>query len=231
MNICPYCGKEYIDTIASVKKPTECPCCMTNFKTGMPPKSKLNGIEILFLIIGIGLIGLSIGLLVTLSSLGVVDGSPLIITLIGVLIIYVSLKRNISANNLYDLAKKNPKEYKRQVTELRKKDEARTQKQNAEREEKLAHLPACPICGSKEHVERITNTDRTVEVAVWGLGASSVGKQFECRKCHHAFNADNYMASNQDDPTEELRKYKRLLDDGIISQDEFDSKKKQILDL
>lgn len=34
-----------------------------------------------------------------------------------------------------------------------------------------------------------------------------------------------------DDPTEQLRKYKSLLDDGIITQEEFDSKKKQILGL
>ncbi|KHD86340.1 hypothetical protein NG54_03180 [Heyndrickxia ginsengihumi] len=33
------------------------------------------------------------------------------------------------------------------------------------------------------------------------------------------------------DPTEELRKYKSLLDDGIITQEEFDAKKKQLLDL
>ncbi|HAH93581.1 MAG TPA: SHOCT domain-containing protein, partial [Dielma fastidiosa] len=34
-----------------------------------------------------------------------------------------------------------------------------------------------------------------------------------------------------DDLTEQLRKYKSLLDDGIITQEEFDSKKKQILGL
>ncbi len=33
------------------------------------------------------------------------------------------------------------------------------------------------------------------------------------------------------DPTEEIRKYKKLLDDGIISEEEFSIKKKQLLDL
>ena len=33
------------------------------------------------------------------------------------------------------------------------------------------------------------------------------------------------------DATEELRKYKSLLDDGIITLEEFDAKKKQLLDL
>lgn len=38
---------------------------------------------------------------------------------------------------------------------------------------------------------------------------------------------------NQQDfsPAEELRKYKALLDDGILTQDEFDAKKKQLLDM
>ena len=34
---------------------------------------------------------------------------------------------------------------------------------------------------------------------------------------------------NNVSPADELRKYKELLDDGIITQDEFDAKKKQIL--
>lgn len=35
----------------------------------------------------------------------------------------------------------------------------------------------------------------------------------------------------QPSPVEEIRKYKALLDDGIISQEEFESKKKQLLGL
>lgn len=35
----------------------------------------------------------------------------------------------------------------------------------------------------------------------------------------------------QTDPTDQIRKYKSLLDDGIISQEEFDKKKKEILGL
>ena len=33
------------------------------------------------------------------------------------------------------------------------------------------------------------------------------------------------------DPVDELRKYKELLDDGIITESEFEAKKKQILGL
>ena len=38
-------------------------------------------------------------------------------------------------------------------------------------------------------------------------------------------------ATHVDSPIEELRKYKELLDNGIITQEEFDTKKKQLLEL
>lgn len=41
----------------------------------------------------------------------------------------------------------------------------------------------------------------------------------------------NSNNEQRNEPTEELRKYKKLLDDGIISQEEFEQKKKQILGL
>ena len=46
--------------------------------------------------------------------------------------------------------------------------------------------------------------------------------------------ADNQMNINNEkfeDKTEELRKYKKLLDDKIITEEEFEKKKKQILDI
>ena len=41
--------------------------------------------------------------------------------------------------------------------------------------------------------------------------------------------SEKKVAENVNDPTEEIRKYKSLLDDGIITQEEFDAKKKQLL--
>ena len=53
--------------------------------------------------------------------------------------------------------------------------------------------------------------------------------------CLHLMKlVDSTFESNnkqQLDSTEELRKYKKLLDDGIISQEEFEQKKKQLLGL
>lgn len=37
--------------------------------------------------------------------------------------------------------------------------------------------------------------------------------------------------SNETSPVEDLKKYKELLDSGVISQEEFDAKKKQLLNL
>ncbi len=44
-----------------------------------------------------------------------------------------------------------------------------------------------------------------------------------------AKKASGQSVINQLSPADELRKYKQLLDDGIITQAEFDSKKKQLL--
>lgn len=54
-------------------------------------------------------------------------------------------------------------------------------------------------------------------------------------KCNNLLGMVNSNSSNeskqQTDSTEELRKYKKLLDDGIITQQEFEQKKKLILGL
>lgn len=41
----------------------------------------------------------------------------------------------------------------------------------------------------------------------------------------------NHAVAQANDPAEELRKYKTLLDDGIITQEDYDAKKKQLLGL
>lgn len=226
MKTCPYCGKKYADAVRPEKQLKECPFCETNFETGLPPKPKFGIDRIVCIMVGVALIVPTF----IWSDVALSSGIWLF-ALMGIVICFLTIKSYVVRKNLHDYAQYNPKEYARQVTERREKDESRTQREIAERKERLARLPACPICGSKEYVERITNADRSVEVAVWGLGASSVGKQFECRKCRHAFNADSPTPAVAEDPVEELRRCKLLLDEGIITQDEFDEKKKQVLGL
>lgn len=44
-------------------------------------------------------------------------------------------------------------------------------------------------------------------------------------------NSNNTNLDNISEPIEEIKKYKELLDQGIITQDEFDKKKKELLNL
>lgn len=232
MKTCPYCGKEYVDSLRPEKQLKECPFCQTNFETGLPPKPKFDGGVVAVLLFGLFVFAIPFILcLLATGSLDYMDGTGAAFHIAGLAICLFTIYKYGNRVALYNTALNNPKEYVSQVTAARKEDEEKTQKEIAERKERLARLPACPICGSKEYVERISNTDRSVEVAVWGLGASSVGKQFECRKCLHAFNADSPTPAVVEDPVEELRRYKLLLDEGIITQDEFDEKKKQVLGL
>lgn len=43
--------------------------------------------------------------------------------------------------------------------------------------------------------------------------------------------AEKKVAEQQPSPVDEIKKYKALLDEGIISQEDFDAKKKQLLGL
>lgn len=62
-----------------------------------------------------------------------------------------------------------------------------------------------------------------------------VTEQEGTTKCNNLLNLVNTNPNNtikqQVDQTEELRKYKNLMDDGVITKEEFEQKKKQLLDL
>ena len=47
----------------------------------------------------------------------------------------------------------------------------------------------------------------------------------------NTINASAPTSINEANPIEKIREYKTLLDEGIISQEEFDSLKKQLLNL
>ncbi|MDO4282344.1 MAG: SHOCT domain-containing protein [Clostridia bacterium] len=47
----------------------------------------------------------------------------------------------------------------------------------------------------------------------------------------NSFNASNIVNNNSNDETDKILKYKNLLDQGIITQEEFDKKKKELLGL
>ena len=68
------------------------------------------------------------------------------------------------------------------VRQYQETDEYKREKQE---EERLSKLPCCPICGSKDHVRRISALNRSLSVIAWGLASSKIGKQYECTVCKH----------------------------------------------
>ena len=68
------------------------------------------------------------------------------------------------------------------VRQYQETDEYKRAKQE---EERLSKLPCCPICGSKDHVRRISALNRSLSVIAWGLASSKIGKQYECTVCKH----------------------------------------------
>lgn len=68
-----------------------------------------------------------------------------------------------------------------------------------------------------------------------GMGVMSAhfnGKAFDYTKCPYCHSADiAEMKEECNSAIEDIKKYKELLDTGIITQEEFDAKKKQLLDL
>lgn len=68
-----------------------------------------------------------------------------------------------------------------------------------------------------------------------GMGAMSAhfnGKAFDYTKCPYCHSADISEIKEQcNSAIEEIKRYKELLDEGIITQEEFDTKKRQLLDL
>lgn len=53
----------------------------------------------------------------------------------------------------------------------------------------------------------------------------------ELKSLIESMQNENISPINQTSDADELKKFKRLLDDGVLTQDEFDAKKKQILGL
>lgn len=83
------------------------------------------------------------------------------------------------------LSVNNPAQYAAlREKELKEAQENQKRRQALEAQ-RLATLPACPICGKKNNVKRISTTDRSLSIAMMGLASSKIGKQYECTACKH----------------------------------------------
>ncbi len=46
----------------------------------------------------------------------------------------------------------------------------------------MSGIPRCPTCGSV-NVEKISNLNRGVSVAMWGAMSKKINKSFKCKNC------------------------------------------------
>lgn len=112
---------------------------------------------------------------------------PVIIGVILVFIACAALYAHFNMAYEYNLYNTDKEAYKRLMDEKQAKLDASLKEQQKAEEERLSKLPACPICGSKKNVKRISSANRAVSATAWGLGSAKIGKQYECTHCKHYF--------------------------------------------
>lgn len=248
--ICPFCGAEFID-VTNANGHEVCQFCETDLSTGLPPNPEIDGNTKISAYLGALLFFASIVIFIVSIAKDPVSLFGLLAALALVVFAYTLCKGIFHYNGKkkkYALAQSDKdayidfckKEYAKMVSTRNEYMELSAKYEETKRLKKEQSVPACPICHSKQHVRRLSSLDRTVSTAVWGVASSAIGKQWECASCNHMFNVDAVAPSTDEgkptdttmpDPTDELRKYKQLLDDGVITQDDFDQKKKQLLRL
>ena len=230
---CAICGMQFDITKMS------CPRCGILVGTEMPSNPFTSFRSVLFFI---GIVLITIGVFGLLY--GVLLGSILVL-FIGLFIALSTAKGIIEESRLWLLAKKDHAAFMKEIRDrypfLNSSLSQEMSKVVKEaKTEYYSRTPNCPICGNKTSVRRLSNVDRTISTAVWGAASSAIGKQWECTSCKHRFNVDsvsqlqtppskNDNKSAQQDAADELRKYKQMLDDELITQEDYDTKKKQIL--
>ncbi len=99
----------------------------------------------------------------------------------------IAFVQHFKAVEEYELSQTDPEAYERLKLEQRRKLDAQIRENQRQEEERLSKLPACPICGSKKNVKRISSASRAASATAWGLGSAKIGKQYECTHCKHYF--------------------------------------------
>lgn len=163
----------------------------------IPDKPKLSEREVS--ILGLSAFSIVIFILILLSvfqkrDISFLSAIGLAITAsFGFLPLYAVLSQYLSDRKAY---KESPEDFpaykKKQLEELSKESQELQRHMNEQerrieekRQAELAKLPACPICGKKDNVVRISTLNRTTSVAAFGLASSKIGKQYKCKNCKH----------------------------------------------
>ena len=93
----------------------------------------------------------------------------------------------------------------------------------------LSKISGCAVSGLA--AMKLTITEGTTKYEYNTVANSSVIVDAIKNKDSEPKNQSKPETSTSTDPAEELRKYKKLLDDGIITQEDFDQKKRMLLGL
>ena len=91
----------------------------------------------------------------------------------------------------------------------------------------LSKISGCAVSGLA--AMKLTITEGTTKYEYNTVANSSVIVDAIKNKDSEPNNQSKPETSTSTDPAEELRKYKKLLDDGIITQEDFDQKKRMLL--
>nr|DAQ29032.1 MAG TPA: Short C-terminal domain [Caudoviricetes sp.] len=91
----------------------------------------------------------------------------------------------------------------------------------------LSKISGCAVSGLA--AMKLTITEGTTKYEYNTVANSSVIVDAIKNKDSESKNQSKPETSTSTDPAEELRKYKKLLDDGIITQEDFDQKKRMLL--
>lgn len=91
----------------------------------------------------------------------------------------------------------------------------------------LSKISGCAVSGFA--AMKLTITEGTTKYEYNTVANSNVVVDAIKNKASEPKNQSKPETSTSADPAEELRKYKKLLDDGIITQEDFDQKKKMLL--
>lgn len=179
---CPRCGEE----VSESKK--ICPHCRLVLgdewqypQPSKPGKSLIIAFAI-FALASIGLFLLAIWIYPHSGWL-----LPVLIGLVATIISIGMIVTHYQKVEEYNLSTTDPTAYQKLMIEKWRKTDAAMRENQSREKERLSKLPACPICGSKQYVRRLSTANRAVSASAWGLASSKIGKQYECTSCKHYF--------------------------------------------